>query len=383
MKNKRFNFRLFRNSIAIICLFLIISNCTQGISEEEAAQIVAEAATKAVEEVQKTSTTTTSTTTTSTTTTSTTTTTLAIPAQGEISCPTTAQLRTSQKLNISVVNGNSNISNIEIIGLKEFSSELESNYSANQSWSSEIPIVFLGNEELRDVEIKILSENGTELFLNCQINLIPLKSLGMPQFRGGFNGESEYSNDQGVVLFFPGFTPFYTLIELETGWGGVSYFKGRWFELGGDASLTITCDVDSDIVPREEISNYQIKSKCESSYFNSSTQESFSRISKGCYMTPSMTHNEKNHYALLCYAQLTKEMSEKIEGTNVWVPIQIGIKDKYSRWTIGLGKNVRYCKDSRSADLPLLGMDNFCNDEIVPGTEDQVDLSYRLMYFFG
>ena len=76
-------------------------------------------------------------------------------------------------------------------------------------------------------------------------------------------------------------------------------------------------------------------------------------------------------------------MSEKIEGTNVWVPIQIGIKDKYSRWTIGIGKSVRYCRDSRSADLPLLGMDNFCNDEIVPGTEDQVDLPYSLMYFFG
>ena len=123
-----------RNKLVLICIFFLVSSCAQGISEEEAAQIVADAATKAVEEVQKTSTTTTSTTTTSTTTTSTTTTTLAIPAQGEISCPNTAQLRTSQKINLSVVNGNSNIETINIEGLEEVALDLSENFNAGKNW---------------------------------------------------------------------------------------------------------------------------------------------------------------------------------------------------------------------------------------------------------
>lgn len=370
-----------RNKLVLMCIFFLVSSCAQGISEEEAAQIVAEAATKAVEEVQKTTTTTFMTTTTTSTTT--TTTTLAIPAQGDISCPNSAQLRTSQKINISVQNGNSNISNIEVFGLDEANIEFANNYSSNQKWDLEIPIVFLGEEETRKVELKIFSENGTELSLECEINLIPLKSLGMPQFRGGFNGESDYSNDQGVVIYLPGYTPFYTLIEIESGWGGVSYFKGMWVELGGSGSVTINCGVDSNIVPRENLSNYQIQSNCESQYFNTSTDERYSRVSKGCYLTPSKTHFEKNYYALLCYSQLSNEATSLIEGTNIWVPIQLGIKDKYSRWTIGLGVNVKYCKDKRTSDFPTFGKDDFCKDEIEPGTQDQVELSFRLMYFRG
>ena len=380
-----------KKKFILLLIVLLISACTQGISEEEAAQIVAEAATKAVEEVQKTSTTTTSTTTTSTTTTSTTTTTLAIPAQGEISCPNTAQLRTSQKINLSIVNGNSNIETINIEGLEEVTLDLSENFNAGKNWEIEIPVVFQGESIERNISFNIKSVNGTNTLLECSVNLIPLKSLGLPQFKGSFEVDV-WEDYFGVVIWLPGWEKFTTAIEISVGWGGASFFRAVWleaFSFGNFTSLTLDCEIDKDVKPR--LGKFTIydsprpSSKCLVTFYNDITKKTTTKNTEGCYLSESYTYNEKNSYSLLCFPNLPTEAITYMNNTKLWMPSQIAIKDNFSRWVIYRGdKKVSYCKDTRSYDLPQYDQPNtYCQSVITPGTSDQIRVDWEYMSFWG
>ena len=380
----------------LFLIVILISACTQGISEEEAAQIVAEAATKAVEEVQKTSTTTTSTTTTSTTTTSTTTTsttttTIAIPAQGEISCPNTAQLRTSQKINLSIVNGNSDIETINIQGLEEVTIDLSENFMAGKNWEIEVPVVFQGESIERNISFNIKSVNGTNTLLECSVNLIPLKSLGLPQFKGSFEVDV-WEDYFGVVIWLPGWEKFTTAIEISVGWGGASFFRAVWleaFSFGNFTSLTLDCEIDKDVKPRlGKFTTYDSprpSSKCLVTFYNDITKKTTTKNTEGCYLSESYTYNEKNSYALLCFPNLPTEAITYMNNTKLWMPSQIAIKDNFSRWVIYRGdKKVSYCKDTRSYDLPQYDQPNtYCQSVITPGTSDQTRVDWEYMSFWG
>ena len=380
-----------RNKLVLMCIFFLVSSCAQGISEEEAAQIVVDAATKAVEEVQKTSTTTTSTTTTSTTTTSTTTTTLAIPAQGEISCPNTAQLRTSQKINLSVVNGNSNIETINIEGLEEVTLDLSENFNAGKNWEIEIPVVFQGESTERNISFNIKSVNGTNALIECNVTLIPLKSLGLPQFNSGFE-EDLWDDYFGVVIWLPGWEKFTTAIEISTGWGGATFFRAVWleaFNLNHNSSLTLDCDIDKDI--KKRLGKFTIydspkpTSKCLVTFYNDITKETFTKNTEGCYLSESYTYSSSNSYSLLCFTDLPIQAIRFFENTTLWFPSQIAIKDNYSRWVIYRGdNNISYCRDNRKYDFPKYDQPStYCQSTLKPGSDDQVEFDGKYMSFWG